>query len=442
MEWPPRYAEELDRRLKLEHKLTADSTLLGGALLQYAQSPADFISDCVYIYEPRNANTGEPVMLPVVLFKRQREFIEWLHERFTTKTSAPVEKSRDSGATWMSCAFAVWLWLFYPGSTVGFCSRKEILVDRAGDLQSIFEKIRSIVRNLPHYLYMRLLNPANEATIIGEAGDNIGRGGRCSLFFVDEAAYLEHPALIEAALTATTDVRIDISTPCNGSLFNEWASKSTSKFVFDISDVPWHTDAWVKAKRDELEGKGLKHVFAQEFLRDGTAGLEGQLIPGEWVEAAVDACTKLGIKPTGETVAALDVADGGKDRSALTVRYGVEVQSCKSRGDLRADSAGAWAYAIATQSGCQRLLYDSIGVGAGAAASLRDKRDIKITPWNAAGAVVNRTQKYLGTRANEDFFANAKAQSWWGLRDRFLETFKARNGEPYNPDAIISLPRA
>ena len=74
-------------------------------------------------------------MLPVVLFPRQREFIEWLHERFTTKTSAPVEKSRDSGATWMSCAFAVWLWLFYPGSTVGFGSRKEILVDRAGDLQ-------------------------------------------------------------------------------------------------------------------------------------------------------------------------------------------------------------------------------------------------------------------------------------------------------------------
>ena len=228
MEWPPDFSAEFDRRLKLEHRLTAEPDLLAGALLRYAEDPAAFISDCVYIYEPRNANTGEPVMLPVVLFQRQREFIAWLHERFTTKTSAPVEKSRDSGATWMSCAFAVWLWLFYPGSTVGFGSRKEILVDRAGDLQSIFEKIRSIVRNLPHYLkprgfrehthsnYMRLLNPANEATIIGEAGDNIGRGGRCSLFFVDEAAYLEHPALIEAALSATTDVRIDISTPCIG----------------------------------------------------------------------------------------------------------------------------------------------------------------------------------------------------------------------------------
>jgi hypothetical protein len=196
---------------------------------------------------------------------------------------------------------------------------------------------------------------------------------------------------------------------------------------------------WVKAKRDELEGKGLKHVFAQEFLRDGTAGLEGQLIPGEWVEAAVDACTKLGITPTGEKVAALDVADGGKDRSALTVRYGVSVELCKSRGDLLADGAGAWAYAVSTLRGCQRLLYDNIGVGAGAAAALRDKKDIKVVGWNAAGAVVNRSHRYAGDRKNEDMFANAKAQGWWALRDRFLETFKASNGEPYDPDAIISL---
>ena len=66
MEWPPDFSFELDRRLKLEHRLTAEPALLNGALLRYAEDPAAFISDCVYIYEPRNANTGEPVMLPVV----------------------------------------------------------------------------------------------------------------------------------------------------------------------------------------------------------------------------------------------------------------------------------------------------------------------------------------------------------------------------------------
>ena len=92
-------------------------------------------------------------------------------------------------------------------------------------------KSARIVRNLPHYLKAPRLQGAHalelhaapepcqrrhdhrrgRATTSEEAGD-------ASLFFVDEAAYLEHPALIEAALTATTDVRIDISTPCIGSL--------------------------------------------------------------------------------------------------------------------------------------------------------------------------------------------------------------------------------
>ena len=130
----------------------------------------------------------------------------------STKTSAPVPRSR---ATFRGdvdgSSFAVWLWLFFPGSTVGLRSRKEILVDRAGDLQSIFEKIRSIVRNLPHYLKpegsrsaaipticasstLRTArrSSAKRATTSAEAG-----GPRC--YFVDQSAYLDHPQLIEAA---------------------------------------------------------------------------------------------------------------------------------------------------------------------------------------------------------------------------------------------------
>lgn len=452
MHWPPDYIGELARRAELEKRIVSDPVMLAGAKALYASSPAAFVSDCVWLYEPRNANKGDPVRIPSVLFTRQRDFIEWMKERFESKSSGPVEKSRDSGATWMASAFAVWLWLFYPGSTVGFGSRKEILVDRAGDLQSIFEKIRSIIRHLPPYLkpdgfnekthsnYMRILNPENAATIIGEAGDNIGRGGRTSVYFVDEAAYIERAQLVEAALTATTDVRIDISSPRVGTLFNEWTATSRTKFIFDVSDAPWHTPEWMKSKRADLESKGLGYIYRQEYLRDATAGIEGQLIPGDWVEAAIDACGKLGIKPTGARKAGLDVADGGQDRSALALTHGVLVQSVRSRGDLLADGAGAWAYGEATQAGCSILQYDSIGVGAGAAASLRDKKDIRCAGWSGAASVADPTLKYEGNRSNEDMFANAKAQGWWYLRDRFLATFKAVNkGVADDPDAIISL---
>jgi hypothetical protein len=439
--------------MELEHRIASDPVMLAGAKALYAKSLPAFVEDCCFVYEPRNASKGEPIRIPVVLFERQRQFLEWMVERFQTKTSAPVEKSRDSGATWMAACFAVWLWLFYPGSITGFGSRKEILVDRNGDMNSIFEKVRTIIRLLPVYLkpkkfseqahsnFMRLLNPENEAAIVGEAGDNIGRGGRTSVYIIDESAFLERPELVEASLSATTDVRIDISTPCAGTIFNTWTAVEPRKFIFDVRDVPWHTDEWLKAKEEESRSKGLHHIFRQEFLRDPTAGIAGQLIPSTWVEAAIDAHLKLGITPSGKKFAGLDVADGGRDRSALAMRHGILLHYCVSRADLLADGAGNWAYFEAMEKGCDLLRYDSIGVGAGAAAALRTKKVIKSEGWSAAAEVVTPNLKYEGNRTHSDMFANAKSQAWWLLRDRFLKTYQAvvEGKRGIDPDIIISL---
>lgn len=451
--WPPNYVGEIARRMELEKAIASDPVMLAGARALYAASPATFIADCCWVYEPRNAAAGLPTRLPVVPFPRQREFIEWMHERFRTKTSAPVEKSRDSGATWMASAFAVWVWLFHEGSSVGFGSRKEDLVDRAGDMQSIFEKIRSTIRHLPPYLkppglkekvhfnHMRIVHPTNDSSIIGEAGDNIGRGGRTSAYFIDESAFLERPALVEASLSATTDVRIDISTPAAGSVFDAWTSSSQLKFIFDVSDAPWHTPEWLAAKEADMASKGLGHLYRREFLRDASAGLAGQLIPSPWVEAAVGAAEKLGIRPSGKKIGALDVADGGNDRNALAMRHGICLNYCTSRADTLAGDAGLWAFDEATRAGMQELRYDSIGVGAGAATSLRGKKGITIVGWSASDGVVDPLAIYEGNRTNEDMFSNAKAQAWWLLRDRFLRTYQAvvMGKKGLDLDTLISL---
>ena len=72
-----------------------------------------------------------------------------------SQSAGLVEKSRDMGATWTTVAFSVWLWLFRPGSAIGFGSRKELLVDRLGDMDSIFEKIRYTIKMLPGFLLPR-----------------------------------------------------------------------------------------------------------------------------------------------------------------------------------------------------------------------------------------------------------------------------------------------
>ena len=452
LSWPKNFRAELQRRANLEAQLLANPDLIPVAKARYRKDIVAFVNDCCWVVEPRNASRGHPTKIPVVTFKRQEEFLLWMVDRFETKTSAPVEKSRDSGATWMASAFAVWLWLFHPGTAVGFGSRKEELVDTKGDPSTIFGKIRNIRHNLPPYLqpvgfkikdhsaHRKLINPENGSIITGEGGDNIGRGGRTTVYFIDESAFIERPHLIEASLTANTDVRIDISSPRVGTLFNEWIQSSELKFVFDLRDVPWHTDEWIEQKKADLAAKGMGYVFAQEYLRDATAGIEGQLIKSEWIDAAVNAAEKLGVKVSGEKVAGMDVADGGMDKHALALRYGIQIEEVVSKGDGRAGQAGHWAYGIAVRAGIRKFRFDSIGVGAGVAEALADKTDMHVIGWSASSAVVNPDFPYTKDRTNGDMFKNAKAQAWWVLRDKFIATYRAVvEGDDFDRSEIISL---
>jgi hypothetical protein len=185
--------------------------------------PELFIEDWCITYDPRNKGGDSPKTIPFILFDRQKEFIDFVMGCLKDQESGLIEKSRDMGATWLCCALSVYLWLFVPGISIGWGSRKEMLVDRLGDPDSIFEKMRKIILSLPRWLwpggfkpkehssYMKILNPESGGTITGESGDNIGRGGRKAIYFKDESAWYEHPESIEASLGDTTNCQIDIS---------------------------------------------------------------------------------------------------------------------------------------------------------------------------------------------------------------------------------------
>jgi phage terminase large subunit len=129
------------------------------------------------------------------------------------------------GVSWCCVAIAVHIWLFHPNTVVGFGSRVEDLVDKLGDPKTLFSKLRQLVSLLPkefqpagysesqHGLYMRLLNPENGSAIIGEAGTNLGRGARASVYFVDEAAFISQPELVDAALSQTSNCKIWVRRP-------------------------------------------------------------------------------------------------------------------------------------------------------------------------------------------------------------------------------------
>jgi len=483
--WPPDYTREYMRR-QARLRGTRTQGLQEHARAYYKSHLIEFIEDWCVTYDPRNAGTGVPTTMPFVMFPKQKQLANWIVDKIDGRENGLVEKSRDMGATWVCCAVSVWLWLYRDGASIGWGSRKELLVDRLGDPDSIFEKIRMIIRYLPEFImphgfnlrqhsgYMKLINPDTEATITGEAGDNIGRGGRKLIYFKDESAHYERAEAIEAALADNTNTQIDISSVHGtGNVFyRKRHSGYTDVFVMDWRDHPAKNQEWYDQRKAEAGATGLDHIFAQEVDRDYTAAIEGILIPAKYVKAAIDAHIKLGFAAEGTRAVGLDVADEGKDKNALCETHGPVVVHLDqwTTGDTSKTGTRAFNYAI--EHGADSLTYDSIGVGAGvkgktrelleesnaqieildSKAAARAQRAGKPPPpptpplaldvigFNAGGGVYRPERRYVEGKKNKDMFANIKAQAWWIVRNRFYNTYMAVvEGAEYDPADMISL---
>lgn len=433
--------------------------LIFGAKEYYKTRPVDFINDWMVTYDPRNAAGDKPTTLPFILFPRQVEYVEWLvFDRIPEKKSTTVEKCRDAGITEVSTAVSVWAWIFIDGFSIGWGSRKELLVDRIGDPDSIFEKLRNKVRMLPFvfrpasydFSYMKMINRDNGNTITGEAGVNIGRGGRKSIYFVDEFAHCEKQESILAALGDNTNTQVLISSVNGVNTFHNVAKSNNGKdnFIFDWRQDPRKDQNWYDRRREDADSKGLLPMFSQEVDRDYLSAVDGIMIRPEWVRAAIDAHKKLNFTGNGITQFGNDVSDEGGDKDSITGRKGSIVNFCDSwncGGDH--DYSAGHATNIASSNSADLLVYDSVGVGAGFKTAIKH---IKETPfdirgWNSGGGVVDPDFVIVHgakgeERKNKDFFLNARAQAWWEVRERFRKTFLAiTKNKEYPEHELISI---
>lgn len=473
--WPPNYVEHAQWRTNQIALMRSDKKVREASWQYYKHHPAEFISHWCDTYDPRNAGRGRLVRMPMKLFPRQIELVGFLRTCLEQQVNGLIEKSRDMGATWTSCGFSVWLWLFYDGSSIGWGSRKAQLVDRLGDMDSIFEKIRFMISGLPpefqpwgwsgEMYSMKIINPENGSSITGESGDDIGRGGRKLIYFKDESAHYEHPESIEAALGDNTRVQIDISSVHGlGNVFHRkreagvlWVPgaklepSKTAVFVMDWRDHPEKDMEWYRDRESAARDNGLLHVFRQEVDRDYSAAIEGTICPAEWVRSAIDAHRVLGFSDDGAWTGALDVADEGGDRNALAQRKGVVLRYVDEWGERDTGATARRAIAAVSGSTPIQVMYDCIGVGAGVKAETNRLREEKLMPkgiefiaWDAA-AGPNDPDAYVieddpESPINRDFYANLKAQGWWELRRRFEKTHRAINEKvKYPVDELISI---
>ena len=490
--WPPNYTRVYAFRRTQLRKLAASPKLLLGAREFYKHHPVEFINHWCDTFDPRNVALGNPARVPFVLFPRQREFVQFITTCLWAETSGLTEKSRDMGATWVAVCVSVWLWLYWPGADVGWGSYNADLVDKIGVIDSIFEKIRTVIRGLPpiflpagfsdrdHLMYMRVVNPENNSSITGAVGDNMGRGGRKLIYFKDESAHYEHAEMIEAALTDNTRVQMDLSSVHGlGTVFHrkreagtDWepgqeaVKGRTNVFVMDWRDHPEKTQAWHDERERDARDKGLLHVFAQEVDRNYAASVEGVIIAPEWVTASIDAHVKLrdrqpcGLEgqpnkvdlESGMWGAALDVADEGLDTNALARRKGCVLKSVSEWGERDTGATARRAINACREVGPILLQYDCVGVGAGVKAEanrLTDERlmppGVRLVPWAAGAAVEDPEGRVIpgdkNSPLNKDFYLNLKAQAWWSVARKFEHTWRAvtEPGFRWDPEMIISV---
>lgn len=487
MIWAPDYTQEFARRLRLVKLMrpnvvkNEDGTYTdlnaitrSGIMDHYKNNPVDWIGDWCVTYDPRRPTLK---IIPFVLFPRQKEFVQFLYECLNDKESGLVEKCRDMGASWLCCAFAAWLWIFHNGSAIGFGSRKEEYVDEKGNPKAIFPKIRQILEYLPNWMlpegysefkhapYMKIVNPINGGTITGEAGDNIGRGGRTTMYLKDESAHYERPELVEAALGDNTDVQIDISS-VNGSANVFYRRRMAGEiwfpgckiakgivrvFIMDWRDHPLKTQEWYDIRRAKAEREGLLHIFKQEVDRDYSGSIDKIIIPQEWVQAAIDADLRLNLPIVGAKFAGQDVADGGRDKHALVGRHGILLNYAQDWGEGDAGDSVKRTIPICVEHGITELYYDCIGVGSAFKTGINNMKDgrhfpqhLGVYPWDAGAEVINPEHNIIPddpqSPLNKDFYYNRKAQGWWSLRTRFYKTFKSiTQGEKYDPEELISI---
>lgn len=227
----------------------------------------------------------------------------------------------------------------------------------------------------------------------------------------------------------------------------------------NYTDNPFLSDtARQKAERlKEADPDAYKHIYLGQPLSSD----EMSIIKGKWIDAAIDAHIHIkGFPMGGGKIGGMDVSGGvegdvqapkANDPNALAWRHGCILMNLDEWHDEDPNKAAGTAYRSAVNAGLDRLNVDDIGVGASVPGELRrlegealqashKAHRMEFTGWTASEGPANPDAEYAMGKTHGDKWANKKAQGWGMLADRFQNTWYARNGLPYDPEQLISIP--
>jgi phage terminase large subunit len=462
---------EISRR-KIERQRAA----WPGELERCREDPIHWFDTYVKAYDPRLVGTEAGPFSRLTLWPKQREMVRWIFDRMARREQGLVEKSRDVGATYITAGAALHQWLFTPGFAAAFGSRILADVDDKDNANTIFGKLRLMMRGLPpemmpegfdwrtHSTEGKLVNPATGAIIVGQGGENMGRGGRSTLYIVDEAAFIDAAEAVERSVLSNAGCVLWVST-VNG-MANLFARKRHGGlgpqqiFRLHWRDDPRKDAAWAKAKEESYTDPT---GWASEYEIDYTASIEGIAIPAAWVESGKELYRRLQVATLGapasertgriptaggnQAIVGLDVG-AGKAKSVAVVRRGPIVEPPKHRRDPDTTETAYWALDIARRAGASLLNFDSVGVGAGVQSTLMLAQAADATRVEGlevqgvnTGIPASEDLVWPDGRTSKETFGNLKGEIWWIPRAALQRTHEhITTGREYPLSEMLALP--
>ena len=260
--------------------------------------PVFFFDSCLWTYDPRSDRGA----LPFVLWPYQRKWVRWSFSCILDGKDFLTDKSRDMGVTWMILGITLYCWLVFDNFSSLLGSRKEEYVDKKGDKKTHFERLRFMIKKLPtpvyhrllvdhgfsiykHSAHMKLINPANDNEIVGEAtNDDFSRQARATFIFLDEFAMVENN-MQKKVWTATAD-----TTPCRGVVSTpkgrgNWFANLRHNGGLRFRSLRWTCHPHKRKGLCYVDDEGVRHD-AEHLTDDQTATgyYQGHKLKSPWWE--------------------------------------------------------------------------------------------------------------------------------------------------------------
>lgn len=262
-------------------------------LAKCKQDPVYFISNYVYIFEPRIDKRGRfsAGLKLFELWPRQVEYVNFLEQNYRQGKGAVVEKCRDMGATFTTLAWIFWHWLFDQNFTALLGSlTEEDIKKNPGEPDPLFSKIDWFITNLPPWflpegfnydtdsMSMSLVNKKQKNAITGQRRtDRFGLGKRKSVIMIDEYADWEFSVTGNCRYTTNSLIRVSTVKGENHFTRESDAAKETGEqFIFEWWENPYHDQQWYEEEEEADTSGGVD--FARFVLRDREASAAGKKV--------------------------------------------------------------------------------------------------------------------------------------------------------------------